>query len=426
MPPGPLDRPSVCAVVGDRYTIMLDAGSSPAHTLTFLHGLAIESERRPSAVVYTHCDWDHVLGGAEVRGLVIAHSLTADGLGELAERDWSDEGLDRRVALGLSSPQHAADVKAELPSPRTIDVAPADVVFDDGVELRLGGVNVHVSHVGGDHSTDSTVMWVEPDGLLFHGDCLSASPEGALTPQAGLPLRDTILGFDAEYYVEGHHESVSSGSEIERLLEKMEHAERAAREGAAIAAPDEDTEYFLEAFRIGLRNQAVDPPRWSTRSSALQGGRVPSTDGYDRDMVEEGQPAPDFELESDARSAYGFRRCEVALWFYPRNGAPAVSTARSCPPFGAVVCAGTRRGNELPKSQFAATTFASNATGARTSPSSWAATSRRTCRPRISSSERARRSSSTRRARSSGRRAARCSGSADARSLGARGARGGR
>lgn len=259
MPPGPPDRPSVCAVVGHRYTIMLDAGSSQAHALTFLHGLAIESERRPSAVVYTHCDWDHVLGGAEVRGLVIAHSLTADGLGELAERDWSDEGLDRRVALGLSSPQHAAAVKAELPSPRTIDVAPADVVFDDGVELRLGGVNVHVSHVGGDHSADSTVMWVEPDGLLFLGDCLSASPEGALTPQAALPLRDTILGFDAEHYVEGHHESVSSRSEIERLLEKMEHAERAAREGAAITVPDEDTEYFLEAFRIGLRKPAAGP-----------------------------------------------------------------------------------------------------------------------------------------------------------------------
>lgn len=259
MPPGPPDRPSVCAVVGDRYTIMLDAGSSPVHTLTFLNGLAIESERRPSAVVYTHSDWDHVLGGVEVRGLVIAHSLTADRLGELAERDWSDAGLDRRVALGLSSAQHAANVKAELPSPRTVDVAPADVVFDDDVELRLGGVTIHVFHVGGDHSADSSIMWVEPDRLLFLGDCLSASPEGALTPQAALPLRDTILGFEAEHYVEGHHESVSSPSEMKRLLEKLEQTERAAREGAAITAPDEDTEYFLEAFRTGLRMQAAGP-----------------------------------------------------------------------------------------------------------------------------------------------------------------------
>lgn len=260
MPPGPPDRPSVCAVVGDRYAAMLDAGSSSAHTRTFLHALAIESDKRPSAVVYTHSDWDHVFGGAEVRGLVIAHSLTADRLGELAEMDWSDEGLDRRVTLGLSSPQHAADVKAELPSPRTVDVALADVVFDDGVELRLGGVTVHVSHVGGDHSADSTVMWVDPDGVLFLGDCLSASPRGALTSQAALPLRDTILSFDVEHYVEGHHQSVSARSEMEQLLEKMELAERAAREEVAITAPDEDTEYFLEAFRMGRRMQAAGTP----------------------------------------------------------------------------------------------------------------------------------------------------------------------
>jgi glyoxylase-like metal-dependent hydrolase (beta-lactamase superfamily II) len=259
MPPGPPDRPSLCAVVGDRSTIMLDAGSSPAHTLTFLDALATESDKRPSAVVYTHSDWDHVLGGAEVRGLVIAHTLTADGLVELAERDWSDEGLDRRVALGLSSGQHAADVKAELPSPRTVDVAPADVVFDDGIEIRLGGATVHVSHVGGDHAADSSVMRVDPDGVLFLGDCLSASPEGVLTPEVAFRLRDTILGFAAEHYVEGHHESVSSRNEMERLLEKMERAERAAREGSAITAPDEDTEYFLEAFRTGLQVKAAGP-----------------------------------------------------------------------------------------------------------------------------------------------------------------------
>jgi glyoxylase-like metal-dependent hydrolase (beta-lactamase superfamily II) len=238
---------------------MLDAGSSSAHTRTFLDALATESDKRPSAVVYTHSDWDHVLGGAEVRGLVIAHSLTADRLGELAELDWSDEELDRRVALGLTPAQHVLDIKTELPSPRTVDVALADVVFDHGFELRLGGVTVHVTHVGGDHSADSTVMWVDPDGLLFLGDCLSASPEGALTRQAALPLRDTILSFDAEHYVEGHHESVSSRSELEELLEKMELAERAAREDAALTAPDEDTEYFLEAFRTGLRIRSAGP-----------------------------------------------------------------------------------------------------------------------------------------------------------------------
>jgi glyoxylase-like metal-dependent hydrolase (beta-lactamase superfamily II) len=252
MPPAPPDRPSLCGVVGERRTLMLDAGSSPAHTRTFLDALLVASGARPSAVVYTHSDWDHVLGGVEVDGIVIAHAMTAEGLIKLADRDWSDEGLDRRVTAGLSSAQHVAAVKAEMPSPRVVEVAHADIVFDVEIEIELGGVTASVRHIGGDHSADSCVIYVEPDRVLFLGDCLSASPEGVMTPESAFRLRDAILGSTAEHYIEGHHDSVSSRLDIERLFEKQQLAERAVREGLMIDAPDEDTEYFIEAFSAGL------------------------------------------------------------------------------------------------------------------------------------------------------------------------------
>ena len=251
MPPGPPDRPSVCAVVGDRRALMLDAGSSKAHTRAFLDALWAETAARPSAVVYTHSHWDHVFGGAEVGGLVMAHASTAAELIKLAAMDWSDEGLDRRVAAGQASPQHAANVKAELPSPRTVEVAPADIVFQAGLDIELGGVTVCVRHVGGNHCAESSVMCVEPDGLLFLGDCMYDSPAGVLTAESAFPLHDAILEFDAELYVDGHEASVFSRSDIEALIEKMRLAEKAVREGSAIEAPDEDTEYFVQAFRAG-------------------------------------------------------------------------------------------------------------------------------------------------------------------------------
>ncbi len=250
MPPGPPDRPSLCGVVGDRRALMLDAGSSKAHTRAFLDALRAESGARPTAVVYTHSHWDHVLGGAELGGQVIAHALTAEQLIELAARDWSDEGLDRRVASG-ASPQSAANVKEEMPSPREVDVAPADIVFHDGLDIELGGVTVRVRHLGGDHSADSSVMYVEPDRVLFLGDCMCESPAGALTADVAFPLLDAILEFDAELYVEGHHPAVSSRRDIDHLIEKIRLAERAVREGAVIPAPDEDTAAFVQAFRAG-------------------------------------------------------------------------------------------------------------------------------------------------------------------------------
>jgi glyoxylase-like metal-dependent hydrolase (beta-lactamase superfamily II) len=252
MPPGPPDRPSVCAVVGDRRALMLDAGSSKAHTRAFLDALWTEAAARPSEVVYTHSHWDHVFGGAELGGQVIAHASTAVELLELAAMDWTDEGLDQRVAAGHASPQHAANVKEELPSPRTVEVAPADIVFQAGLDIELGGVTVRVRHVGGNHCAESSVMYVEPDRLLFLGDCMYDSPAGVLTAETAFPLHDAILEFDAEFYVDGHETSVFSRSDIETLIGKMRSAEKAVREGSAIEAPDEDTEYFIRAFSAGL------------------------------------------------------------------------------------------------------------------------------------------------------------------------------
>lgn len=221
LPPSPPDRPSLCAVVGDRRTIMLDAGSSQAHAREFLDALSAEGEAPPSHVVFTHSHWDHVFGAAELDAAVVAQRLTADRLVELAAMDWSDEALDARVAAGEASSAHAANVKEELPSPRNVQVAPADIVFEEGLDLELGGVTVRVRHVGGDHAADSCVMFVDPDRVLFVGDCLYESPDGGLTAERVLPLHDQVLGFDAELFVEGHSKTVLPRAEAKRFLAEL-------------------------------------------------------------------------------------------------------------------------------------------------------------------------------------------------------------
>ena len=251
MPPGRPDRPSLGAVVGSRRTLMLDGGSSSAHTKEFLRALAAAGVARPFAVVYTHSHWDHVFGGIEADAPIVAHASTAERLVALAAMDWSDEGLDRRVAAGEASLEHAANVREELPAPRIVEVAPADVIFHDGLEIELGGATVTVRHLGGDHSADSSVMYVEPDRVLFLGDCTYLSPHGALTRELAFPLHEAILAFGAEHYVEGHHPSVVSRHEMKQLVEKMRLAERAVTEGVAITAPDEDIAYFVGAFAAG-------------------------------------------------------------------------------------------------------------------------------------------------------------------------------
>ncbi|HET8528001.1 MAG TPA: MBL fold metallo-hydrolase [Gaiellaceae bacterium] len=195
--PGPPDRPSLCAVVGGRWTLAVDAGASRAHARLFLEGLP----ERPAAVVYTHSHWDHVFGGVELGALVVAHRLTVANLAAMAELDWNDDANVND------------DIRIELPGPRTVEIAPADVVFDDALEFDLGGVTVHVRHVGGPHAADSAVVHVVEDRVLVLGDCLCDPP----TPE----LEAAVLSFDAERYVEGHHPSISTRAEIEALLDEL-------------------------------------------------------------------------------------------------------------------------------------------------------------------------------------------------------------
>lgn len=220
LPPGLPDRPSLCAVTGRRGTIWLDAGASAAHAREFMGFLDGHRVAAPSHVVLTHSHWDHVFGADELGAHVIAHELTATYLEQLAATDWSDEALDHRVESAAVSPQHAANVKAELPSPREIRIAPAEIVFATGLDIDLGGVRAQVRHVGGDHADDSTVVFVEPDQLLFLGDCLYESPRGSYTNEHFETLVDAVLDFDAHLYVGGHEQDVLSPAALaERITE---------------------------------------------------------------------------------------------------------------------------------------------------------------------------------------------------------------
>jgi glyoxylase-like metal-dependent hydrolase (beta-lactamase superfamily II) len=272
LPPGPPDRPSLCAVAGERRTLMLDAGSSADHARLVLDGLAAEGVAPPALVALTHSHWDHVFGASEFGAPVIAHALTAATLTELAATDWSDVALDRRVAAGTVSAAHAENVKAELPAPRDVRVASADIVFRGGVDVELGGATVRIRHVGGDHAADSCVMYVEPDRLLFLGDALYDSPGGELTADVAFPLYDAVRAFGAKLYVDGHSEAPIPPAELEAHLEKMRLAETFVRElasagpldeEAALARvrehtaeePDEDTVLFVRAFIAGRRDR---------------------------------------------------------------------------------------------------------------------------------------------------------------------------
>lgn len=269
LPPGPPDRPALCAVAGGEHTLLLDAGSSPSHARQVLDGLASAGVHPPRYLALTHWHWDHVFGAAEPGTPVIAHELTVDRLAVMAGYDWSDAAIAGRVKTGEEVAVCARDIRIELPEPRQVTIAVPDLVFQTALDFRLGGgVTCHIQHVGGDHSADSAVVMVQPDRMLFLGDCLySASaylPASYYTRRNVYPLLETLLGFDPQIVIWGHDPRLMERAEFDILADHMRLigglVERLGADEAGVQAavraeiaeePDEDLREIIESFILG-------------------------------------------------------------------------------------------------------------------------------------------------------------------------------
>lgn len=227
MPPGPPDRPSLCAVVSGSDCLMLDAGASAAHAREFLAALVAMGLPAPRFVMLTHWHWDHVFGAAALDVPVIAHVATAERLDALSGYVWDDAALDARLATGEEITFCADNIKLELPSPREVQIARASIVFQGAIEIRIGDVACSIMHVGGDHAADSCIVYVAPDSVVFLGDCLYDAiytPVRHYTTAKLLPLLDTLTQLDGEHWIEGHTPGVMSAAEFQALAAKMRAA----------------------------------------------------------------------------------------------------------------------------------------------------------------------------------------------------------
>ena len=102
-------------VVGRRRTLVVDAGASPAHAEALLQEIARAGLDAPTLLAITHWHWDHVFGMATLNLLSLAHTETRRMLTTMAQWDWSDEALDRRVEEGVEIAFCRDMMKKELP-----------------------------------------------------------------------------------------------------------------------------------------------------------------------------------------------------------------------------------------------------------------------------------------------------------------------
>lgn len=201
------DRPVLGALVGKEGALIVDAGNSPAHVSLFLDEYSKRRLPSPRYLALTHWHWDHVFGAHAFNLLTFASLETRRAVQKMATLDWSDEALEQRIAEGTEIEFCRDMMKLELPDRSGLIIKPPDIGFSGQIELDLGGTTCRLIQVGGDHSSDSIVVYTPQDKIMFLGDCLYPdlySGERSFTTHKLFQLIDCLLSYDVEYYLEAH------------------------------------------------------------------------------------------------------------------------------------------------------------------------------------------------------------------------------
>lgn len=207
------DRPILGAVIGDTHTLMIDAGNSESHASLFIQELVKNDINPPSILALTHWHWDHIFGLSFLPNVVsISSEATKSEMEKLVPYSWEDDALEERVREGIEIEFCATAIQKEFGDNRSIDIRLPTLTFKDSVVLDLGGVRTVLAHVGGDHASDSVVIYIPEEKILFLGDALYANlyaPSWRMTADETLRLLDRLEEFEADAYVWSHGEVVS-------------------------------------------------------------------------------------------------------------------------------------------------------------------------------------------------------------------------
>ncbi|TCJ03951.1 MBL fold metallo-hydrolase [Cytobacillus praedii] len=206
------DRPILGVVIGDKRSLMIDAGNSEAHAKYFLSELEKSNIPLPSIVVLTHWHWDHTFGLSGLDMISVSSRRTKAELEKQVPFEWTDAALDERVQSGVEIEFCANAIKEEYGRERNITITLPEITFETMMQIDLGGVTCQLQHVGGDHAQDSVIVYVKEEKILFLADAIYAnlySSKRNHTVKRTLQLLDEIDQFDADIYILSHWKPVS-------------------------------------------------------------------------------------------------------------------------------------------------------------------------------------------------------------------------
>ena len=214
------DRPNLFYVLGDEFSLAIDAGNSKNHVDKFYRAIEQMGFRLPDYTVITHWHWDHTFGMHAVHGQTIAGHKTHQKLKEVMGWEWSDEAMKRRLDSGEEIPMCDRDIRIEYPDRSKIKVTAADIVFQSAMTLYLGNIRCELREISAPHSRDSVIVYIPEEKMIAVGDadCEDHYENGGkYDPSLLKNMIDMLEGYDFETYLLGHDAPQSKADVLQYL-----------------------------------------------------------------------------------------------------------------------------------------------------------------------------------------------------------------
>lgn len=180
--------------------IVVDTLPFPQETREILAFVQERSTRGVRYVVNTHSHADHVYGNYLFpQATVVAHKLGRQALQRLGEKS-------------------LRQAKEQTPALAEVRLRPASITFEGELTFRFGGKTVRLMLMPG-HTSDSTVVYVKEDKVLFAGDAVLPVPYIVWGDREEMITSLRAIGeLSLESIVQGHGEILLRG-EIKEALE---------------------------------------------------------------------------------------------------------------------------------------------------------------------------------------------------------------
>jgi glyoxylase-like metal-dependent hydrolase (beta-lactamase superfamily II) len=223
------DRPVLGYIKGDKYSLAVDAGNSSDHVGEFYRELRKLDLRLPDFTVITHWHWDHTFGMQSVSGKTVAGYQTNRKLSEVQKWEWTDEAMERRLQSGEDIEICDRCIKLEYPDRKKINVVTADIKFTGGISIDLGGVHCEIREFNAPHSSDSVLIHVPGEKVVFIGDAEgedSYQNKGKYDKARLKEMIGLLEKIDVDIFVWGHDVPQTKQEAMSYLKDEMNRQDR--------------------------------------------------------------------------------------------------------------------------------------------------------------------------------------------------------